>query len=43
MPATLEAAGGEPRKECARLRPDLAAEVFSPSNLRDARELQRKC
>jgi Uma2 family endonuclease len=40
--ATLEAAGGEPEKGFARLRPDLAAEVFSPSNLKDAREFQQK-
>jgi Uma2 family endonuclease len=40
--ATLEAAGGEPAKGYARMRPDLAAEVFSPSNLKDAREFQQK-
>jgi Uma2 family endonuclease len=40
--ATLAAAGGEPAKGYARLRPDLAAEVFSPSNLKDAREFQQK-
>jgi Uma2 family endonuclease len=40
--ATLAAAGGEPEKGFARLRPDVAAEVFSPSNLKDAREFQQK-
>ena len=39
---TLDAAGGEPAKGFARLRPDLAAEVFSPSNLKDARDFQQK-
>jgi Uma2 family endonuclease len=39
---TLDAAGGEPAKGYARMRPDLAAEVFSPSNLKDAREFQQK-
>jgi Uma2 family endonuclease len=40
--ATLEAAGGEPARGFARLRPDLAAEVFSPSNLKDARDFQQR-
>jgi Uma2 family endonuclease len=40
--AVLSAAGGEPAKGFARLVPDLAAEVFSPSNLKDAREFQQK-
>jgi Uma2 family endonuclease len=40
--ATLAAAGGEPAKGYARICPDLAAEVFSPSNLKDAREFQQK-
>lgn len=40
--ATLESAGGEPAKGFARLRPDLAAEVFSPSNLKDARDFQQR-
>lgn len=39
---TLAAAGGEPEKGYARLCPDLAAEVFSPSNLKDARDFQQK-
>jgi Uma2 family endonuclease len=39
---TLESSGGEPVKGFARLCPDLAAEVFSPSNLKDAREFQQK-
>jgi Uma2 family endonuclease len=40
--ATLEAAGGEPEKGYARMHPELAAEVFSPANLKDAREFQQK-
>jgi Uma2 family endonuclease len=40
--ATLAAAGGEPEKGFARLVPDLAAEVFSPSNLKDARDFQQR-
>ena len=39
---TLAAAGGEPAKGFARMCPDLAAEVFSPSNLKDARDFQQK-
>jgi Uma2 family endonuclease len=40
--AVLDAAGGEPPKGFARLVPELAAEVFSPSSLKDARDFQQK-
>lgn len=39
---TLEAAGGIPRKGFSRMAPDLAAEIFSPSNLGDARDFQQR-
>lgn len=39
---TLAAAGGEPRKSFARLAPDLAIEVHSPENARDARGFHQK-
>jgi Uma2 family endonuclease len=40
--ATLDRIGGEPATGFARLCPDLAAEVFSPSNLKDAHDFQQK-
>ena len=40
--ATLAKAGGEPEKGFAPFPPDLAVEVFSPSNLKDALQFQQR-